>query len=181
MLSKRGSVGYRMKDSPCARSALLRIAIVRPSVSYSSSIQSRGRHGNVEIGTAAICLVLCCVVTLAKQKAVSPAPWSQWWPQNPSQHAHVARHLTWFVDCAGSDFTGHNLTQQRACGSAVGDAMPTVYRLHSRHHISNRLKQHAAHRKRRQLWLPYNPSCTWRGIAVMLLKQESRERSRHSG
>lgn len=97
MLSKRGSVGYRMKDSPCARSALLRISIVRPSVSHILPPFRVGRHGNVEMGTAATCLVLCCVVTLAKQKAVSPAPWSQWWPQNPSQHAHVARHLTWLL------------------------------------------------------------------------------------
>jgi hypothetical protein len=55
--------------------------------------------------------------------------------------------------------------------------MSIVYRLHCHHHISNRLKQNAASQSR-QLWLPYNPSCTWRGIAVML-KQE--ERSRHSG
>jgi hypothetical protein len=72
-------------------SALLRIPIVRHSVSSFLVHLRVGRHGNTTIAYRygrKLSAVLCW-------QTVSPAPWSQWWPQNPSQHTHVARHLTW--------------------------------------------------------------------------------------
>ena len=53
-------------------SALLRMSIVGPSASASLLHLRVGRHGSIEVSTAVTCL-LCCVGTLAKQKAVSPA------------------------------------------------------------------------------------------------------------
>ena len=38
-----------------------------------------------------------CWHSCETEGSYSRAPWSQWWPQNPSQHTHVARHLTWLL------------------------------------------------------------------------------------
>lgn len=115
------------------------------------------------------------VGTAAKQKAVSRAPWLQWWPQKPltvpscRSSFDVGVVLRWIRPCRPQSYTATDMRQcgerrislpaycmwtEAACNAVI--ATPPA---------SSELQPVAnfAHYDRR-MWLPFHPSHTWRGL-----------------